>query len=883
MRARPVGLVDEQFDLLLRELGVTPVREEPWLYLGSSGRRHGWKLHISTIPTQASRLVRAVVPLLVAGGHAFKIAADRDVLRRLNEGALGDTQVGKFCTVYPVADDEVETLATTLNEVLGDSFVGPTVVTDARLGPVLYARYGAFQARMQRNRIGISYATITLPDGEIVADEYRVPFTPPTGITPPFRVRNAAGVLRAEPHVSPRRLFGPHLLLVDVLKSGAKGRTFLAVDLSARKRTRRVVVKEGRKYCLSDDLGRDMRDRLRHQQEVMTRVASLEVAPPPGRYFEIGGDGFLTADFVTGQDYEGLVSASFRDRDDRGRREVLDSLTDLATVLARLHGVGVVHRDVTPSNARWSRDGGARLLDFELSYVQGSGVPHFRLGTPGFMSPQQMAGDLPDPSDDVYAFGCLAFLLLTSFDPRYVLDLPDRRRGSLSQELSGAPPSLVSLVAQMIAPDRARRPHMTHVRNALADMHRGRSATLPAWPDHGRRSSTLGRHVLDPMAAGLVEAVERDAQGLWLSLDTHSHEDGPRNNQRLELYRSAYRGVAGPVYLLSRITKAGADRADVADLVTRAVDWLLAHEHTPDDQMPGLHFGEAGVAVAVAEAVSAGIVPNGDWLNDYVREALQGPLDWPDLTHGAAGQGMAALVVARVLGEPGYAFLASPAAQYLAANQNSDGGWTLPGTVQGMSGETYTGFAHGAAGVVTFLSRYAATCGDATSRSAAELGAAWLESQARRTDAGTALVWPVKVGSPEHWRWWCHGNAGIALAFLTLFRDTGVERYAELARMALRGLPRRERGADLGHCHGLSGIAEVYMDAAEVLGQAEWMGRSRHLAETLLRLAAPGPGTLTWRVRAGSPPTADLMVGAGGPAHALLRNVCPGMFGPPLL
>jgi len=69
---------------------------EPWVSVGSPRRRQGWKLHLSTMVSEAPQLLRAVLPVLEEAGVDFKVVIDSDRLVRLNEGTLGETQVGKF-------------------------------------------------------------------------------------------------------------------------------------------------------------------------------------------------------------------------------------------------------------------------------------------------------------------------------------------------------------------------------------------------------------------------------------------------------------------------------------------------------------------------------------------------------------------------------------------------------------------------------------------------------------------------------------------------------------------------------------------------------------------------------------------------------------------
>jgi lantibiotic modifying enzyme len=302
--------------------------------------------------------------------------------------------------------------------------------------------------------------------------------------------------------------------------------------------------------------------------------------------------------------------------------------------------------------------------------------------------------------------------------------------------------------------------------------------------------------------------------------------------------------------------------------------------------LQGLHFGEAGVAVAIAEAVAAGLIDGGIWLDEYLKEALAGPVDWPDVTHGAAGQGIAVLACADLLKSPKLSQLAHRCAQYLLTSQDADGGWTLPEGVEEMTGVRYTGFAHGTAGIVYFLCEYAALFEHSGAVNAARLGAEWLVHQGQPARSGMALYWPTQVGGDEVWRWWCHGAPGIALSFLKLFELTADERYANIAQRALYSHPIDVRYSNLSQCHGLSGLGEIYLEASRVLGERRWLDRAERIGNVLLQLGRQASGGVTWLVEDPFSPTADLMVGCGGVAHFLLR-LAGGRkvshLGPPLL
>ncbi len=127
----------------LERLDLQPAIRGPWAVVGRTRREQGWKLHVSTIPVQARSLLEVVVPLLHERDIPFKIAREETVLHQLNEGALGATQVGKFLTAYPQTNRAARDLAVALRQ-LTEGFSGPVIVTDLRLGDVVYARYGPF-------------------------------------------------------------------------------------------------------------------------------------------------------------------------------------------------------------------------------------------------------------------------------------------------------------------------------------------------------------------------------------------------------------------------------------------------------------------------------------------------------------------------------------------------------------------------------------------------------------------------------------------------------------------------------------------------------------------------------------------------------------------
>ncbi|MGW6964738.1 protein kinase domain-containing protein [Streptomyces zaomyceticus] len=153
-------------------------------------------------------------------------------------------------------------------------------------------------------------------------------------------------------------------------------------------------------------------------------------------------------------------------------RPVLALGAGLAEALEAIHAVGVVHRDLKPSNILLAADG-PRVIDFGISIASGAGAltrTGTTIGTPGFMSPEQLTGRPVGPAGDVFALGAVLAHIGTGTGP-FGAGTPD----VLHYRAVHEPPDITSLsselrevVAACLAKDPDRRPSVAQLLDRLA-------------------------------------------------------------------------------------------------------------------------------------------------------------------------------------------------------------------------------------------------------------------------------------------------------------------------------------------------------------------------------------------------------------------------------
>jgi serine/threonine protein kinase len=180
---------------------------------------------------------------------------------------------------------------------------------------------------------------------------------------------------------------------------------------------------------------------------------------------------FIVMEYVDGETLADALSRGPLDE-----RRALEILRALASALDHVHAQGIVHRDVKPANVLLGKDGSVKLADLGVGIatdntrITQSGQV---LGTPAYMSPEQVDGATPTASVDIYALGAVAYEMLSG---------EKARKGSTPLEVAHR-------VTMEPAPDlRSAWPDAppaaaTAIRRAMAREPRSRPATAKEFVD----------------------------------------------------------------------------------------------------------------------------------------------------------------------------------------------------------------------------------------------------------------------------------------------------------------------------------------------------------------------------------------------------------------
>ena len=288
-----------------------------------------------------------------------------------------------------------------------------------------------------------------------------------------------------------------HFKIGARLGKGGMGEVYRATD---QRLARQVAIKLLPPECTES---RDRLARFHREARVLASLNHGNIAA----IHEIGehdGVHFLVMELVEGETLSQRIS-----RGPMPPRDAVELFLQIAAGLEAAHDRGIVHRDLKPDNIQITPDGTVKLLDFGLAKALGerSGMaapePDLAeaestlselgtfLGTPGYMSPEQIRGVEADQRADIWAFGCLLYEVLTGEAVFGGRTGGARIAAALAQDSrldalpSSTPPALCRLLSRCLRKPREKRLHSIadariELEDAIAELDRGLGREEPS-------------------------------------------------------------------------------------------------------------------------------------------------------------------------------------------------------------------------------------------------------------------------------------------------------------------------------------------------------------------------------------------------------------------
>ncbi len=203
--------------------------------------------------------------------------------------------------------------------------------------------------------------------------------------------------------------FAGRYQIIEELGKGGMGKVYKVFDQEVQAKMALKLIKPE----VSAD--KNTIDRFRNELKIARDISHKNIC----RMYDLGreaGNYFITMEYVSGEDLKSFIR--------RSRQLVVGTAIFIAKQvcdgLAEAHRLGVVHRDLKPGNIMIDKEGNAKIMDFGIARsisvkgITGAGV---MIGTPEYMSPEQVEGKEVDQRSDIYSLGIILYEMLTGQVP----------------------------------------------------------------------------------------------------------------------------------------------------------------------------------------------------------------------------------------------------------------------------------------------------------------------------------------------------------------------------------------------------------------------------------------------------------------------------------
>jgi serine/threonine protein kinase len=243
--------------------------------------------------------------------------------------------------------------------------------------------------------------------------------------------------------------------LVEMLGEGAMGAVYKAYDEIL---DRYVAIK-----TMAEDIKWDPELKLRFYREARS-AASLH-HPNIVTIHDLGEEGkitYIVMELLEGSDLRDVI----KNRSPLSFEKKITIISQVAEGLSHAHHAGIIHRDIKPGNIHLSPAGAVKLMDFGIARIPSSDLTRsgVRLGTPIYMSPEQIRGETYDERSDMFSCGIVFYELFAYSHPfrdkniaKTLDNILFQNRYDFEEQCPEAPPGLWPIIGRCIEKDPAKR------------------------------------------------------------------------------------------------------------------------------------------------------------------------------------------------------------------------------------------------------------------------------------------------------------------------------------------------------------------------------------------------------------------------------------------
>ncbi|MGD8535663.1 MAG: protein kinase [Candidatus Aminicenantes bacterium] len=196
--------------------------------------------------------------------------------------------------------------------------------------------------------------------------------------------------------------------IIELLGRGGMGNVYRVVD----KKINEEIALKFLNPAIADE---KMIERFKNELKFARKISHKNIC----RMYDLDdfeGTPYITMEYVTGEDLRNMIKMT-------GQLSVGRAISIAKQVcegLAEAHRLGIVHRDLKPRNIMIDKEGNARIMDFGIARsIKVKGITRVGsiIGTPEYMSPEQVKGEKVDHRSDIYSLGIILFEMMTGQVP----------------------------------------------------------------------------------------------------------------------------------------------------------------------------------------------------------------------------------------------------------------------------------------------------------------------------------------------------------------------------------------------------------------------------------------------------------------------------------